>query len=473
MRLATLLALLLAVPAAAQAPGDYAVFATQAELDDGGTLSGAVPTCLLAGSASGVSGAFFWDATSQVFAIYDAEGAPGERTSVPVAAFLIDLAAGTNVTTCRDAVPEIGPDGVPTGVAFLVLSDDDDEDFVARVDAVNQGFSVLTDRGDATDSGDGISGLAQVGATLYLARQQFFGAPEDGIYAIDTTTEEQVPVPFLLDADLDLVSVAYESETLGAGLYAVSSEFGAGAFENVVLYVDPAVASPEFVTVAAPCAGADPVFSNCDDGGLEAVAVGVTQIGDLVYTQLFVFNNAFSGPDGEVLGSFRFLGDVGSGEVEYAGPVFTESDLVAATGVSGYTPSASGGYLFAAAAPGASEWTLFVAGSDAFGGEAGVYSVTAARFVAAEAAPEGAFVLAVSPNPALGAARLTVTPEADGTLRVDVLDALGRTVATLFDGAAAAGRPVDLVTPDLAPGVYSVRVSGAVGVTAERFTVVR
>lgn len=471
MRFATLLACLLAVPAAAQAPGTYAVFATQAELDDGGTLSGAVPTCLLAGTAAGISGAFFWDATSEQFAIYDASADPGSRTNVPVAAFLIDFAAGTDVETCRDATPELDASGVPTGVAFLVLSNGSDQDFVARVDAANQGFSILTDRGNATDSGDGISGIAQVGDVLYLARQQAFGAPEDGIYTIDTSAEGQVPTALLTDADLDLTAIASYSDLGGAPdeaeLWAVSSEFGTGGYTNVLLRVDLEV--PELQVAFEPCAGASPLFTNCDDGGLEDLALGAYAEGDVVTVSAIVTNNSFSGPEGETVGVFDIAG--------FYDPFvrFTEAGLVAATGVSGFTPSAPSGYLSVLPLDfsGSTPVTFFLASSDAFGAEAGIYAYSPPFGTGAEANPEAAFRLSASPNPTTGAARLAVTPERAGALRVSVVDALGRTVAVLHDGAAAAGSALELATPELAPGVYTVRVESAAGVATERFTVAR
>ena len=470
--LLALLALLFALPAAAQS--GYAVFATQAELDDGGALAGAVPTCLLAGTADGASGAFFWDDTSEVFATYDASAAPGSRTEVLVPAPVIDFLAGTNVTTCRDAAPEIGPDGTPTGAVFLVLSDADDTDFVARVDAATQDFVVLTNRESATDIGDGISSVAQVGETLYLARQAFFGAPEDGVYTVDTTTPEQTPTPLVVDPDLDLTGIAsYVALPPNAivYLYAVSSEFGEGAYQNVILQVllsDPATIEVRY----EPCLGDDPLFVNCTDGGLEDIVLGDYPEGDAIFTQAIVTNNSFNAPEGEAVATFGI-----DGFLEVGLPAANEAALIAETGISGYTTSAPSGYLAYSDPFGPSgasgKPTLFLAGSDAFGGAAGIYTYSPPFGLSAADAPEEAFAVAVSPNPAAGAARLTVTPEASGALRVDVADALGRTVAVLFDGAAAGGSALELRMPVLAPGVYSARISGDAGVRAERFTVVR
>ena len=474
MRLATLFALL-ALPAAAQGTGTYAVFATQADLDDGGTLSGAVPTCLLAGAFGDAAGAFFWDATSEQFAIYDATADPGSRTTVPVPAFLIDIAAGTDVATCRDATPELGPDGVPTGVVFLVLSNDDEEDFVARVDAATSGFSVLTDRGSSTDSGDGISGLAQIGDVLYLARQQAFGAPEDGIYTLDTATEGQVPTALVTNAGFDLTAIDDNvgSSLAPLGLFAVSSTSGAGGYQNVILYVDPNPAAPEVSVVARPCDGSDgpALFDDCSGGGLEDIVVGVDVFEDFPVDRIVVSNNAFDGAGGEAVGAFRGFANAAA---EPVGIVFRETDLVAATGVSGYATPAPAGYLSLTGSGSVEDDpVLYLASSGERGGTPGIYAVSVPVTVGTELAPGDAFALAVAPNPAAGTARLTVTPEAAGPLRLSVVDALGRTVATLFDGDAARGAPIAFWTPGLAPGVYVVRVEGAAGVRAERFTVVR
>jgi hypothetical protein len=56
-----------------------------------------------------------------------------------------------------------------------------------------------------------------------------------------------------------------------------------------------------------------------------------------------------------------------------------------------------------------------------------------------------------------------------------VFDALGRRVATVFDGAVAAGEARELVveTASLAPGLYAIRVAGETFSETRRLTVVR
>lgn len=74
----------------------------------------------------------------------------------------------------------------------------------------------------------------------------------------------------------------------------------------------------------------------------------------------------------------------------------------------------------------------------------------------------------VSQNPGRGAARLTVSLAGAVSVRAELTDILGRTLAVLHDGAAPAGELV-LRTPDgLAPGAYLVRVQTPGGVEAAR-----
>ena len=92
-------------------------------------------------------------------------------------------------------------------------------------------------------------------------------------------------------------------------------------------------------------------------------------------------------------------------------------------------------------------------------------------------APAPAFVtelLPPAPNPTRGAATLRYTVAAAGPVTVTVHDLLGRTVATLADGEAAAGPHVArLDTASLASGVYVVRMAAQDFAGVQRFTVVR
>ncbi|OZC03173.1 hypothetical protein BSZ36_09420 [Rubricoccus marinus] len=105
------------------------------------------------------------------------------------------------------------------------------------------------------------------------------------------------------------------------------------------------------------------------------------------------------------------------------------------------------------------------------------YNVGALVPVETEAAPpEGAgSVLSITPNPSRGGARVTLTPEADasgGAVRVTVVDALGREVATLHAGPLA-GAGSWALPASLAPGIYTVLARGQGEVQNVRVTVVK
>ncbi len=78
------------------------------------------------------------------------------------------------------------------------------------------------------------------------------------------------------------------------------------------------------------------------------------------------------------------------------------------------------------------------------------------------------------PNPSTGTATVSFALATASDVTVDVVDVLGRHVATLASGRQAVGA-VRLPVPvaSLAPGVYVVRVQTATGVASTRLTVVR
>ncbi|OZC03566.1 family 16 glycosylhydrolase [Rubricoccus marinus] len=80
----------------------------------------------------------------------------------------------------------------------------------------------------------------------------------------------------------------------------------------------------------------------------------------------------------------------------------------------------------------------------------------------------------VYPNPTSGAATVAFRLAQASEVTVDVVDLLGRRVATVARGARVAGAVrLDMPTGSLAPGVYLVRVQTETGVSATRFSVVR
>ncbi len=101
--------------------------------------------------------------------------------------------------------------------------------------------------------------------------------------------------------------------------------------------------------------------------------------------------------------------------------------------------------------------------------------VIARSAVAGEAGPAAVRVGAFAPNPAAGTSRLAFTADAAQTVRATVVDALGREVLVLFDGAVTAGAETPLVVEAgrLAPGTYAVRIAGETFAQTRRLTVVR
>ena len=100
---------------------------------------------------------------------------------------------------------------------------------------------------------------------------------------------------------------------------------------------------------------------------------------------------------------------------------------------------------------------------------------TQAPPVAAEALPTSLEAAPVAyPNPASARATVAFSLTEATDVAVTVVDLLGRTVATLADGARAAG-PVrlDVPTAGLAPGLYVVRVQTDAGIASTRLSVVR
>ena len=94
--------------------------------------------------------------------------------------------------------------------------------------------------------------------------------------------------------------------------------------------------------------------------------------------------------------------------------------------------------------------------------------------VSAEDAALMADAVTVYPNPTTGPATVEVAVPTAGALEVAVFDVLGREVARLWDGDAAAGvARFDLEIGALAPGSYVVRVVLEDAVTARRLTVTR
>ncbi len=94
----------------------------------------------------------------------------------------------------------------------------------------------------------------------------------------------------------------------------------------------------------------------------------------------------------------------------------------------------------------------------------------------APATPATDFALsAPAPNPTSGRTGLTLTVAEAGSVVVEAYDLLGRRVATLYAGPAAAGQPLrlELDTAGLPAGTYVVRAAGRGAQATRRLTVAR
>ena len=88
--------------------------------------------------------------------------------------------------------------------------------------------------------------------------------------------------------------------------------------------------------------------------------------------------------------------------------------------------------------------------------------------------PSGAVLDAPYPNPAAGTMTIPLALGEAATVRVTVVDVLGREVAVVHAGRLAAGRhTLAFDTRALAAGVYVVRAEQPSGATTTRLTVVR
>ena len=148
--------------------------------------------------------------------------------------------------------------------------------------------------------------------------------------------------------------------------------------------------------------------------------------------------------------------------------------------------AAVGGDTYSASVPvpaGGGEVAYYFSASDASGrtermplvGPAGARTVRvrpATVGTAPDDARAGTRIESAGPNPARGDVSVRYTVAAPGAVRLEVLDVLGRRVALLRDGVAAAGPHGATWAARSAPaGLYLVRLTGRDGVSVRRVTV--
>ncbi|HEX9953120.1 MAG TPA: T9SS type A sorting domain-containing protein [Rubricoccaceae bacterium] len=466
----TALAGVLSLAGAAAAQGSaYSVYASQTDLADGGVLAGALPTCLAVISArSPTPTVLFFDEASGQIAEYDPDRPAGDRTRIRATTSALSAAAGVDTPVCRDGANET-VDFTSTGAAFFVLTGRDGIDRVLRLDA-NGALTLLTDPASPVDTGDGTVGVAHTstsdGTGLFLARSTDDGAPANGFYRLDPAAPAQHPQPVALDDRLDLVSlIAFVPDDL----YGVSRD-GEPPYRNVVVSTN---GGGGLYAAERPCEGSPPLLPTCD-GGLGDIALSFARLGrpgNYIYVPyVLVANETSTAPGG--------IAVAGIGPFNPAPDriVFVADDLVAATGIAGFATPASGGYLdVVLVSPANLENFLLVAGSDAGGATPGIYAVN--PFFATGAEPEATgntLALTVSPNPARFSATVIVTVVEPSPIRVVVVDALGREVAVVLDGAAGTGETaVSVETGAWPAGVYVVRATVGAQTATARLVVAR
>lgn len=439
-----------AAPAGAQTV--YSRLASQDELSDGGRFAGVQPTCIERNFGTYL---FFDDASDQILR-FTPSAAVGSRTEVVISAADLDALAQTDVTQCRDAVTST--------IAYFALSNAANEDLIISFTANVGNQRQLLASGP---SADGISALATVvigSIRLYVARAQFFGAPEDGIYLLSSTGL----TPVVTNPDLDLVGL---SSSNNGDLYATSSEFGVGQYKNKIIRVTDPRNAATLSILADPFAGPNPLFVNGDDGGLEDLFVG--EQGNV--ERIFVVNNSFGAPLGETIGRY---------DLDGSNPtlVFTESALIAspaamATPTSAFTAAGGNGYLtFGTTANQNGQVNqILLASRSGNNGQAAIFSLDVSNLTTASEqaeAAEAGYAVEMA-NPVRGVARVRLVQPEPAAVRASVVDVLGREVAVLAEGTRAVESEATFDASALAPGVYHVVFRSGGFTATHSVTVVR
>jgi hypothetical protein len=413
----------LACPEAARAQVDFETLATEADLTAGGTIS-AVNVVGLRARSDG-SFVFFNDAEDNIVE-YTAAGA----VNILRSAADLDADLGVDITACDGVAVDANDD------LYFILRDSDTN--------TNRAYKLAAD-GTATVLAADVNGANAItvsGNVVYLGLVEFFGAAEDGVSTLDTTTPNQTATVLFQNADLDINDLAVS----GDDLLLVSSEFGGGSFENVVAIVDLTAANPTASVYADPFA--DGIFTNPDDGGMEGIEV--TNVNGR--RQVYLFNNSFGAADGEEFGFYADALD-GTGAVgafQFATQAAIAADPDVAAGAIG-----GGGGNSLTVLPGGSVDLAF-ASRDNFGDPNEIIALRDApipvELTAFDAVtqPGGAVRLTWATASETNNAGFEVQQRAAGAFRpVGFVDGAGTT-----DAAQSYGFTVE----DLEPGTYAFRL---------------
>ena len=431
--LLTLAAALLATSAAAQ---DYGVV-TQAQLAASSGTTDPEPRCVLATDGSFV----FYDSASGSVVISD----PSDPSTL-IAKADIDALAGFEVDRCH----AVAFDG--EGKSFFALGDGDSEVVITF-----NGEGDTVSRLVAPAQAAGTYALAVAGGRVYLGRVQFRGAPEDGVYAVDAEGADQTPAAVVQNADLDLLDLDVAED---GSLYGTSSEFGAGAYQNVVVRVaDPAGDSPALSVAFAPCGGSVPGFAECDDGGIEEIEVAVIDGREVA----LVSNNQFSAD--VVVGAFTLDGT-------FVRTAFSGNALLADDDVQETTFSVA---FDAYMAYDAEADRLYIAGRARTDTDAeALYFAQNPLAVANERGAVAAGLAISVANPVASDVTVRYTTGAPGVARLEAFDVVGRRVALLAEGAVSGdAQTAAWRTATLPAGVYVLRLTTEVGAVTRTVSVVR
>ena len=241
------------------------------------------------------------------------EGLNVERSASDLNA---DIAAESNTIDRCDGVAKDGSDNI----YFLFRSDESSSTnshpaYVYKLPASGSP-SVLA-------SQDGLKGLVHSGGTVYLAGNQFRGAPEDGFYFVDDTGGGQSLSTVATDGALDLGGYGMDVDSDGT-LYAFSGGFGGGNRNLKIVRVTDPSGSATIETFVDPYRSGSPLADNGDN----IVDVDVASNGGNEF--LVVYNGSFSAENGEQWAS------IGISDQSIS-LLFNQSQLAGNTSVSGYT----------------------------------------------------------------------------------------------------------------------------------------
>ena len=187
---------------------------------------------------------------------------------------------------------------------------------------------------------------------------------------------------------------------------------------------------------------------------------GQTDVGDNVVGFVLVERNTGGLPPAEIFLESEVIGNVEAGE--------TEDDQEEVTIPTSVPP---GDYAFVVVADYGNAIEEFDENDNDL--TAGILTVTGV--VSSEnSASDAELVLSANPNPSSRALTLSFKLDAPSAVRASVVDALGRTVATVVDVRLGAGTHATSVDASAwAPGVYVVRLSAGDAVATRTVTIAR